>query len=385
MAHWLTAAEAASELGIAPASLYAYVSRGLIRSAPQPGTRAKLYDAQDVHALRHRTAGGSASSAEAWHPLTLETATTLIHEDRLFYRGVDVARLAETARFEAVAALLWGADSDNPFAQASGFAPIVEHRNGGPVTRMLADLAWASERDPAGFARTGDAIMRTGARILHQLVTTIAGTPPSGSLAAHLAAGWGQTHAEPMIRSALIVMADHELAASTFAVRVAASTGASPWRAVSAGLACLDGPRHGGVAERVTALIEAAEATPEPRTALAARLRRGEDLPGFGHPLYRGIDPRARLMIAAARRCGDTGIIDRGEAIAAAARNLIGRDPNLDFGLVVAARACGLPPEAPIALFAIARTAGWIAHIIEQSREPDLIRPRARYVGLLPD
>jgi citrate synthase len=211
--------------------------------------------------------------------------------------------LAASARLESVATLLWGADGADPFADAARFAPIVDLPPAGEiVTRLLIGLASAAETDLAGHARSADGIARTGARILTQMVATATGRAPAGR-AVHdaLAQGWDVPEAADLIRRALIVMADHELAASTFAVRVAASTGASPWRAVTAGLACLDGPRHGGAAARAAALLSSLAVPSDAERVIAERLRHGETIAGFGHPLYPGIDPRAAILLAAAR------------------------------------------------------------------------------------
>lgn len=385
MKNKLTAREAAAELGIGVASLYAYVSRGMIRSEPQPGTRTKLYSAEDVRALKGRVAGAAPPGAGGFGPAPIETALTLIRDDRLFYRGIDVETLARHARLEAVASLLWDTGDADPFAATAQFQTAAVPEDGGIVGRLLVGLARAAETDLAGYAPGPAAIARTGARILRQMTHVATGAPLGTDQPIHaaLAKAWNAP-AEP-IRRALVLMADHELAASTLAVRVTASTGASPWRAVTSGLACLDGPRHGGMSDRVAALFETV-GDGDPERALAERLKAGETLPGFGHPLYRGEDPRSRLLVEAVRARPEAArVIARADAIAAAAERLTGRHPNLDFGLVVAARAIGLPAEAPITLFAIARTVGWIGHVIEQSAVGKLIRIRATYIGRRPD
>ncbi len=376
--------EAAAELGISTASLYAYVSHGLIRSEPQPGSRAKLYLAADVRALRGRTAGADPVAPNAD---LIETRMTLIHEGRLFYKGADVEVLAGDARLEAVATLLWGVGEVDPFAEVQSFEPVLTAPPmAGVVSRLLIDLAAASETDPAGYARSSDAIQRTGARIIRQaLATIIDDADPQLPIHAALARAWNALSATDVIRKALVVMADHELATSTYAVRVAASTGASPWRAIAAGLACLDGPRHGGMAERVAALLDAIATPDRAEKVVAQRLRSSESIPGFGHPLYPGIDPRCRVLLAVAKALAPVSDAVRlGNAVIAACEKLLGRQPNLDFGLVIACRAAQLPADAPLALFALARTVGWIGHVIEQSASHKLIRPRARYVGPAP-
>lgn len=379
----LSAPEAAAELGVSLPTLYAYVSRGMLRSEPEPGSRRKLYAAADVRALKARHTAGSGGARSGGDLAAIESALTLIHDGKLYYRGIDAEVLAQTARLEAVATLLWDCSGEDPFAASVGFLPAEPaDPAASAMTRLIGGMAAAADRDPAAHARSADAIARTGARILKQAVASAVGVQP-GARPIHLALadGWRRADAAQTIRAALVLTADHELAASTYAVRVATSTGASPWRAVTAGLACLDGPRHGGMTERVAAMLDAIQAPDAAEAVLAARLRRGESIPGFGHPLYPGIDPRARLLLTLAADGDHDG---RHAAVIAAARRLIGREPNLDFGLVAACRAANLPAEAPLLLFAIGRSVGWVAHVIEQARSDQLIRPRTRYAGPLP-
>jgi citrate synthase len=383
----LTAEEASAELGVTRATLYAYVSRGMIRSEPRPGARAKLYLAADVRALRERSGAAGAGAAVPPEIAMLDTATTAIHDGRQFYRGIDVAVLAESARLESVATLLWGADGASPFEERAAIAPAPAlPGETSIVTRLLVALALGADSDLAGHARSPDGIARTGARIVTRLLETAAGESARGRDAhRHLAEAWGVPRAADLLRRALVVMADHELAASTFAVRVAASTGASPWRAIAAGLACLDGPRHGGAAARAAGLLAAVTAPENAELVVAERLRAGENVPGFGHPLYPDVDPRAAVLIAAARTLPDAEeTLARADALIAAGHRLIARSPNLDLALAIACAAARLPTDAPITLFAIARSVGWIAHVIEQSRSSTLLRPRARYVGPTP-
>ena len=176
-----------------------------------------------------------------------------------------------------------------------------------------------------------------------------------------------------------MLSADHELNASSFAARVVASTGASLRAAAIAGLAALTGPRHGGLTWRVEALFDAlGDGDAEP--ALRKRLAAGEDLPGFGHPLYPDGDPRASALLARAYPH-----LPQARAIAEAAERLTGRRPSLDFALASVRRRLRLPLGHAFCLFALGRTAGWIAHGLEQRATGTLIRPRAIYVGPPPE
>jgi citrate synthase len=204
-------------------------------------------------------------------------------------------------------------------------------------------------------------------------------TPAAAPIHEQLAAAGGlDAHGAALLRRALVLLADHELNASTFAVRVVASTGASLGAAVAGGLAALSGPRHGAATAQVEALFDEVERRGDAARVVAERLQRGEYLPGFGHPLYREGDPRGRALIEA---LPSGGLLAE---IAAAVDALGGWRPNVDFALVALRRALALPRGAALALFAIGRSAGWIAHALEQQQGGRLIRPRARYVGERP-
>ncbi len=151
-----------------------------------------------------------------------------------------------------------------------------------------------------------------------------------------------------------------------------------------AGLAALQGVKHGGVTRRVQALFQEVGRPSQAHAVLSGRLKRGETIPGFGHPLYPAGDPRARLLLELLQRVDTSDQLALAQAIASQAQRLIGELPTIDFALVCLARTLELPEEAAIMIFAIGRTVGWLAHAIEQYRINSLIRPRARYIGPLP-
>jgi citrate synthase len=209
----------------------------------------------------------------------------------------------------------------------------------------------------------------------------VAGYVGGGAIHNRLALAWGLGPGGPgadLVRRILVLVADHELNASAFAARVAASTGASLAASALAGLATLSGPRHGGATQAVRTF--AAEAVRlGPRQAIESRLVDDRALPGFGHNLYPDDDPRALALLERFEPPEELA------ALREAVHAITGLAPNVDFALMAACEALRLPPDAPFALFSIARCAGWIAHAIEQGAADTLIRPRARYVGPEPD
>ncbi|MCI0394832.1 MAG: citrate synthase family protein [Chloroflexi bacterium] len=401
---YYTAQEAAGRLGIQPETLYAYVSRGLIHSEPAPGqSRARRYRAEDVERLlarkeQRRDPARVAEEALHWGAPVLESALTLIAGGRFYYRGHDALALARRERFERVVALLWlgdlaagpmpllaGAPAEADLALPEGAAG---HQELALVERFQAVLLLAAARDATAYDLRPPAVVRVGARILSLLGGTAAGRPfgPEG-MAAALQRAWAPdiSQAEALLNSALILCADHELNASSFTARVVAGAQATPYQVVLAGLAALQGRRHGGYTERVATLFREAESAENARATLAARLRRGEAIPGFGHVLYPEGDPRARLLLdQVAGALPGWPAVELAQALAGAAADLVGDRPTLDFALVALAEALDLPAGSALALFALGRAAGWIAHALEQYETGHLIRPRARYAGPLP-
>jgi citrate synthase len=389
----LSASEAARLLGVTLPTLYAYVSRGLIRSSPVAGTRGRRYRREDVDALVLRKEQRRDPAATVAHALdfgapVLDSALTEIREGQLFYRGRNACALAETASVEEVARLLWtGSSSNEPFSPLgppSGRvrAVLAATEDLRPIDRFQAVVPVAAADDPAAWDLRPAAMAATGERILGTLASVAANQVFDGPIAQNVAAAWG---ADPdLIRVALVLCADHELNVSSFVARCVASAGSTAWDAVSAGLAALRGTRHGGHTERVEALLAEAGRVGA-ASAIEDRLRRGEAIPGFGHPLYPDGDPRAAYLLdlLARARPGEATSLALGLADVAAKR--LGLRPTIDLGLAATARALALPPGRALALFALGRTTGWVAHAIEQAATGQLIRPRAHYVGRPPE
>jgi len=386
---FLSAREAAAELSVSLATLYAYVSRGLVRSEPVGDSRARRYSADDIRALRSRRRGSGAvqPSAEAAIPV-LDTTIATITEAGPIYRGVPVVALAEEATVEQAATLLWDVRRADPFDPAN--MPVLDEamrailaaaRDAKPLPRAIAVLALASDADPRAHNRSPEGRAATGARVMRLVTAAILGRDPS-PLPIHrqVALAWTKDHpaAEDLLRRALVLLADHELNASTWTARCAASTGLSLYDAVIAGLAALKGPRHGG-AGPLAARMLAELADGDIAAAIADRVTLGEPIPGFGHTVYVDGDPRADVLLRALSASGvDARLTVELPALVTDATGLY---PNIDYALAVLMRTLGLPVGHETALFAIARTSGWIAHAIEQLQSGALIRPRARYVG----
>src|SRR6185437_2396671 len=391
---YLSAREASAELAISPATLYAYVSRGLIRSEPSPDSRSHRYRAEDIRGLKERrTPTVEPHGFKSFDPElpVMDSAIATITEQGAIYRGVNCVDLAEKDTLEHTATLLWDVTGVDPFAPdncphvSDEMRAIAEAaRRAAPIERAIAVLALATSADPGAFTRAPEGRAMVGARILRLLVATMLNTAPSAEpLHQQIARAWApdNKHAADLIRRALVLLADHELNASTFTVRCAASTGLNLYDSIIAGLAALKGPMHGGAgvlaAQLVKTLVDRDVAP-----VIRERVALGERFAGFGHGVYKLGDPRAHALLDALARAGASEKLAREipERIAEATGEFV----NIDYALAVLMHTLGLPPGNELVLFAMARTVGWIAHACEQLRHGGLIRPRARYIGPAP-
>lgn len=370
---WLSAEVALERLGTKPQTLYANVSRGRIAARPDPeDSRRSLYREEDVERLARRGRGrrpaqNVAAEAIAWGEPVLETAISTVAEGRLLYRGEDAVELAQRATLGAVARLLWDTGAEVDFSgRGRAIAPGMAS-----AYRAVAELA-ATDMPSAGRKRT--VLLGDAARTVSFLAGALAAPGPD-PVHQRLARQWQRPEAADPIRRALVLLAEHELNASTFAARVAASTGAPLSAAVLAGLAALSGPLHGTASQAMAGLVDEAERLGV-EVALVTRLRRGEPLPCFGHPLYPEGDVRAAALMSAFE------VPQAFLELAETGERLSGERPNIDFALAALTRAFDLPADAPLQIFALARSVGWIAHALEQGETGALIRPRARYVGV---
>lgn len=371
---WLSATEALARLGSKPQSLYANVSRGRIRAKPDPSdSRRSLYSEADVERLASRARGRRssavvASEAISWGDPILPSAISTVSGGHLYYRGLGAVELAATATLEDVAALLWDGSWTMPQVphgpkaatpMASAFMALAERAGSGVPSSGLGPWELRAEA-AAVLACVADALLGCGTGLLHM----------------RLAASLGRPEVADVLRLALVLLADHELNTSTFAARVAVSTGASLSAGALAGLSAFSGPMHGNAAAAVLALAVDIGAQGAGATeALRDWLGEGRVIPGFGHRLYPRGDVRCDALLAAI----DVPPVFR--SFQEAAEQLVDERPNIDFALATMAAAYDLPRHAPSTTFALARTVGWLAHMLEQAASGQLIRPRARYVG----
>ena len=402
----LSTAQAAAWLGIKPETLYAYASRGLVKGLPGARGRGRRYRREDLEPLRARSAGPAATALRFGEPV-LETAITRITPLGPEYRGhlaTDLAR--EGVSFEAVAELLWSGrlPGDAPRWPAGDAAPLRERglvrhagqrlAGSGPLAALTLALPLLALSDPLRFDTQPQAVMARARRLVPLLAASFALAVDARRLSAALdtcdpvlalarALGVAESRKPlALLRTALIVCADHELNASTFAARVAASTGADLYACLAAAVAAFSGPRHGGASERVELLAREAGTPARVAATVADRLRRGEQLPGFGHALYPDGDPRVPPLVEQALALAPRAPRLRTVIALADAVQATGRPrANVDVALAATCAALGLPIGMGPAIFAVGRIAGWVAHVLEQQASTAVLRPRARYIG----
>ena len=383
---WLTAAEALSALGVRPQTLYSNVSRRRIRARPDPkDPRRSVYHEADVRQLARSRSGTRKAERVAagtieWGDPILSSGISTVTGGRLWYRGQDAVGLAQTKTLEEVACLLWEAPSVSLAKRASrgdlGRLAKSSAARTHPNTllpRMFIALADRAGQDPPSHGRALSALRSEAAGVLRTLVRAVCGHR-HGAVHERLAAAWRCRRSADLLRRVLVLLADHELNASTFATRVTVSTGASLAAGVLAGLATLSGPLHGRASWGVFELVRAGRSNGMQAT-VREWLKQGRPLCGFGHPLYPDGDVRAQALLA------DLDVPALYLDLRAAVEELAGELPNIDFAVAALAGTYRLPSDAPLALFALARSVGWLAHALEQVSTGHLIRPRARYSG----
>ncbi|MEU4515701.1 citrate synthase [Nonomuraea wenchangensis] len=418
---WIDAATAAERLGVKPATLYAYVSRGVLRRRHADDGRRSLFSAEEVERLARR--GRPRSQPPE---LVIESAVTALGVDRPYYRGADALDLAGRHPFETVATWLWApvptpalapaALPGRPDPTALSSSPDSDARAGGgdgrswrceeealraavtaqrglpadllPLDRLQVITTVLGASDSLRFQLDRASVGATGRRLIAGLVDALPelSEPTGESIAARL---WSRLCPRPAtpalldaLRAALVLLADHELAASTLAARVAASAKADPYAVVLTGLGVLGGPLHGGASYGAERLLREVAEPGQAARAVAERVRRGERVPGFGHSVYKNGDGRGAVLLDLVERAAPGhDRIAAAEALAAEMRRRRLPERNVDFALAVLTAVAGMTPGAGEAIFAVARVAGWLAHAMEEYERGALLRLRASYTG----
>ncbi|WP_228988694.1 citrate synthase [Streptomyces sp. DH8] len=396
----LTTREAAELLGVKPETVYAYVSRGQLSSARTPGGRGSTFDADEVRALARRS--GRRDSSPAGGDLVFRTGITLIEGDRCYFRGVDATELARRYGYEEVAEWLWTGEPRPGARFTAPAGPLAAARrtvdalpaHSGSTDRLRVAVTAAAATDALRFDLSPEAVLSSARGLIPTLVGAlpVRGGPAAGgsSLAREL---WSRLTAEPadapslaVLDAALALLIDHDLAASTLAARVAASARAHPYAVVSAGLGVLEGPLHGAASGLAHRMLQEAVDRGSAVPVVADHLRTGRRVPGLGHRLYRGEDPRATLLFDLLAQVPQAaGALAAAREVVATTARHTPLHANVDLALAVLSVSRGMAADAGETVFAVARTAGWIAHALEEYGERPLrIRPSGQYTGPRP-
>lgn len=432
MTDWISAAEAAQRLGIKQASLYAYVSRGVLSRRREAKGRASMFDAAEVEELarkgRPRRAAGPAE-------LVIETEITELTSETQRYRGYGATDLAMRCSFEDVAMLLWTGSLPEPGAAApidagpgllgghaapSALNPLGWHATVAalaagraaqaalpaetlPLERLQVIVPALAATDQFRLHLDQPAVAAAGQALIAGMVGALpvssvsdaSSLPPAehpdlagqsrtiaARLATKLCTGPAPPGLIPVLNAGLVLVADHELAASTLAARVAASMRADPYAVVATGLGAMGGALHGGAALGAELMLSSASSPADAPRVVGDVLRRGERLPGFGHFVYKDGDPRANLLLELiATYAPASPHLAIAQAVTDEARRRALPEPNIEFALAVLAGVAGMIRGAGEAIFATGRAAGWIAHALEEYERNTPIRPRGIYTG----
>ncbi|MCF8603821.1 citrate synthase [Gordonia sp. HY442] len=346
MDQWITTSEAAARLGVKRGTLYSYVSRGVLESKRQPGQSESLFNRTQIDSLADAKHDGRRAGDRLLRFRAVSTQVSSIRDGRLYLRGRDIAEVCAEMDFAAAARFVLDVDEPlrAPTVENSGIAAVDVER------RIPLTVALIAAHDPLRSDRTD-----ASARVLG-LVPVLAAAVPEIDFA------------HPWVDLLAKTLIDNGLAASTTAARVAASARAGVFDALLAGYAALSGPLHGGAPAAAYELVSAVvDGTPVDR-ALADAVVEGR-LPGFGHVIYRGPDPRAQIVFDRIRRdAPDSAALAAADQIIARA----GRAVNIDLASAVIARELGVGPRAGEVLFQYGRTIGMAAHAVEEYGEAPL-------------
>lgn len=390
----LTAEQTARRLGIKPATLYAYVSRGLLgRKRTPAGSMFDPLDVEEFAARRRRVSSPDTVHAAGSPLMMIDTDVAVVLDDELFFHGRDATRLAATSTLTDVARELWRMTLPWPQPDPADRAAVRRAVAALPprasyIDRLQTALTVLAATDPLRAHADTASVQRAGARTLIHLADAL-GSENSGELAlwSALSDREASEHDRRALQAALILTVDHDLAVSTMAARMAATARGSGYAIVSAALGAFDTPLHGTAGAAARALLsDVLDGTPVDQAVGAAVSRWDRGVPGFGHQLYSGTDARAAALFPLVFAMpGAAGIRAAIADLADLLQRRAGLHPNVDLALAAFTLAAGMPADATTAIFASGRIVGWIAHGIAEYAEPPMrLRPRGRYIGPLP-
>lgn len=415
----LTTAQAAARLRVKPATLYAYVSRGLLRSE-RADDGGSTFDALEIETVagtrqaRRGTAPPPPTAAAGTPLMVLDSELTLVDDDGLLFRGIPAVKLARKYSFERVATWFWnpqdGLDTAVTFNATAGLAERVHTALNalGTETPLVDVLSMAvlaaGSSDPLRQDLSNEAVREAGRRCISAMVDGLpdagTGPPAEASVALRLGAklGTGQESGtarnghrnnddlEQLINSALVLLLDHDMAASTMAARVAASARADPYAAIGSALGAFNGVLHGSASAAAVEMLGQSMTGSRPEQAISSQLAKGRGIPGFGHRIYRKQDPRAQELFRMMQPLPEYQRVLRAvDHVTAVVHSRVSRVANIDLALAALMIGGGLRDEAGQVIFAVARTAGWLGHILDEyTREPLRLRPLGRYTGPVP-
>ena len=396
MADPIDAAEAAARLGVKPATLYSYVSRGLLTSTRDAAGRRSLFDPAEVAALHRRAHPPQPHGPE----LVIESAVTALGADRPFFRGRDALAMAGVWTFEQTAEWLWSGEVVEPSPVWQPRSPAVSAAHEVqralpsstlPLDRVMLAVTVLAVSDPMRHTVDPSAVVATGRALIAGMVEALPAQRnrrgrSSDRIASRLWPRLTKAMPDPelvrCLEAALVLLADHELAASTMAARIAASVKADPYAVVSSALGVVTGPMHGGASLGAERMLGEIAEPGQAASVIGERLRRGERIPGVGHAVYKSGDRRADRLLDMLRDAAPNH--PRLEVADAVLSELDARGlpaPNSDFAIATLGQMAGMVAGAGEVIFAVARTAGWLAHALEEYTRTTPLRPRAVYVG----
>jgi len=395
---WIDATTAAERLGVKHATLYAYVSRGVLRRRHDETRHQSLFDPAEIEDLRQRRRPRRRPGPGE---MSIESRLTALGRDRPYYRGRDALELAGSHTFEAVAEWLWSGSTTPTEAAATHWRAsdtgVIAARAAQsglpahvlPIDRLQIIVATLAATDPMRHHLDPPAVIVTGRRLIAGMIDALPlceDRDAAGSVARRLWSKLCATAPEPgllaVLDAALVLLADHELAASTVAARVAASVRADPYAVVTSGLGVAGGPMHGGASLGAERLLTDTRVPAQAAHVIGACSRRGDRIPGIGHHIYKSGDARGTHLFTLLRRAvpGHERLAVA-EAVLAELKARKLPEMNIDFALATLSAVTGMINGAGEAIFAIARTAGWLAHALEQYERDTPLRPRAIYTG----